>query len=104
MSRAMANVVVLIPPAVDMGEPPIHIYTIMMITEMLVSVPRSNDAKPAVRGTVARKNEVQSLPHTDSSLLNTPAYSVTKKSTVPPITSMVVSTIAMTVLEVRVRV
>ena len=103
LSKAMANVVVLIPPAVDIGEPPIHMYIIMMTTEMLVSEPILNDENPAVRGTVARKKDVDILPQNDESARNTLLCSVMKKTIVPPTTRIEVRTIAITVLEVSVR-
>ena len=101
LSKAMANVVVLIPPAVDIGEPPIHIYRIIITTEILVSEPMLNEEKPAVRGTVARKNDVDSLPKNDVSSLSTLLYSVMKNIIVPPTTNTIVIIRAMTVLEVR---
>ena len=103
LSSAMANVVVLIPPAVDIGEPPIHIYIIIITTEILVSAPILNDEKPAVRGTVARKNDVDILPMSEESARNTLLYSVMKNTIVPPIKRIEVKTIAITVLDVRVR-
>ena len=102
LSKAMANVVVLIPPAVDIGEPPIHIYRIIITTEILVSEPMLNEEKPAVRGTVARKNDVDSLPKNDVSSLSTLLYSVMKNIMVPPTTNTIVIISAMTVLELRV--
>lgn len=103
LSRAMANVVVLIPPAVDIGEPPIHIYIIIITTDILVSEPMLNDENPAVRGTVARKNEVESLPQNEVSSESTLLCSVMKNTRVPPMTRMEVRMIAIIVLEVRVR-
>jgi hypothetical protein len=101
LSRAIAKVVVLIPPAVDIGEPPIHMYRIMITTEILVKEPILNEENPAVRGTVARKNDVDSFPKNDVSSLSTLLYSVMKNIIVPPTTNMIVIIKAMTVLEVR---
>ena len=101
LSRAIAKVVVLIPPAVDIGEPPIHMYRIMITTEILVKEPILNEENPAVRGTVARKNDVDSLPKNDGSSLSTLLYSVMKNIIVPPTTNMIVIIKAMTVLDVR---
>ena len=102
LSKAIAKVVVLIPPAVDIGEPPIHMYRIMITTEILVKEPILNEENPAVRGTVARKNDVDSLPKNDVSSLSTLLYSVMKNIIVPPTTNMIVIIKAMTVLELRI--
>ena len=102
LSKAIAKVVVLIPPAVDIGEPPIHIYIIIITTEILVNAPILNEENPAVRGTVARKNEVEILPKKEESSRKTLLYSVMKNIIVPPATSIIVIIKAMTVLELRV--
>lgn len=99
---AMAKVVVFIPPAVDIGEPPIHIYTIIITTVIFVSAPISNALKPAVRGVVERKNEVDNLPYNDVSSSRTLLYSVIKNIIVPLMTKIFVTTMAITVLDVRV--
>lgn len=103
LSKDIAKVVVLIPPAVDIGEPPIHMYMIIMTSEILVSAPILNEENPAVRGTVARKNEVESFPKNEVSSLKTLLYSVMKNRMVPPATSIIVMITAITVLDVRVR-
>lgn len=101
LSRAIAKVVVLIPPAVDIGEPPIHMYRIIITTEMLVNDPILKEEKPAVRGTVARKNDVESLPKNDVSSRKTLLYSVMKNIIVPPTTNTIVIIKAIMVLELR---
>ena len=70
---------------------------------MLVNEPILNDAKPAVRGTVARKKEVDNLPQSDVSYRRTLLYSVTKNIIVPPTTSIIVIIMAITVFDVSVR-
>ena len=103
LSKAIANVVVLIPPAVDIGEPPIHIYISIITSEMLVNELILKEENPAVRGTVARNNDVESLPKKVVSSCKILLYSVRKKSMVPPTTSTIVIITAITVFDVRVR-
>lgn len=103
LSRAIAKVVVLIPPAVDIGEPPIHMYRIIITTEMLVNDPILKEEKPAVRGTVARKKDVDNLPQNVASSRRTLLYSVIKNIMVPPTTSIMVIITAITVFDVKVR-
>ena len=74
----------------------------MITTEILVNEPMLNDEKPAVRGTVARKNDVDSLPKNEVSPLSMLLYSVMKNIIVPPTTNIMVIIRAITVLELRV--
>ena len=67
----------------------------------MVNAPILKEENPAVRGTVARKNDVDSLPKNDVSSLSTLLYSVMKNIIVPPTTNTIVIIRAMTVLEVR---
>jgi hypothetical protein len=68
---------------------------------MLVNDPILKEEKPAVRGTVARKNDVESLPKNDVSSHKTLLYSVMKNIIVPPTTNTIVIIKAIMVLELR---
>jgi hypothetical protein len=74
----------------------------MITTEILVKEPILNEENPAVRGTVARKNDVESFPKKVVSSRKTLLYSVMKNRIVPPTTSIIVIIKAITVLELRV--
>ncbi len=80
----IARVVVLIPPAVDPGDPPINIYIIVItfpdpdiaVVEILLN--------PAVLGVTAEKYELTSLsPKLILDIVPGLLHSATKKSTVP---------------------
>ena len=79
---ATINVVVLIPPAIEPGEPPIHINNIVNINEGMVNKLRSIVFKPPDLGVTAAKKELIIFP---SSVLpaNALLYSIIKNETVP---------------------
>ena len=62
---AKANVLVFIPPAVDAGEPPIHIKKIINNNVDTFIVVKSTVLKPAVLGVMALNAEVVIFPKSE---------------------------------------